>query len=218
MSSVTSQPVSRLGQLGLWDAVSIIVGIVIGTTIFKVPWLIFNFTGNQVWGLLVWVIGGLIALIGAFCYAELATTYPKAGGDYFYLSKGFGPMTGFLFGSAQLTVVMPASIGAMAYVFADFFLKTYLAYFEHPLVVDLPIGDDGLKLDPYFAVGMIVVVAVALTNILGVFVGKTVQNLLTFAKIVALVALIVCGFCWQEPGAGRSPRCHRGPWLWAAWR
>ena len=94
MSSVTNQPESRPGQLGLWDAVSIIVGIVIGTTIFKVPWLIFGNTIDPIWGLLVWVLGGGIALIGAFCYAELATTYPKAGGDYFYLSKGFGLTTG----------------------------------------------------------------------------------------------------------------------------
>src|SRR5437867_10012099 len=93
------------GQLGLFSTICIIVGIVIGTTIYKVPWLIFANTADPRWGLLVWVFGGLIALVGAFCYAELATTFPKAGGDYYYLTHSFGPTTGFLFGWAQLIVL-----------------------------------------------------------------------------------------------------------------
>src|SRR5207249_3656968 len=120
MSSSPNESTAGQGQLGLWDAVSIIIGIVIGTMIYVLPWLIFSNTYDPLWGLLVWVVGGLVAIVGAFCYAELATTYPKAGGDYYYLSKGFGPATGFLFGWAQLTVVMPASIGVMACVFAEY--------------------------------------------------------------------------------------------------
>jgi basic amino acid/polyamine antiporter, APA family len=200
MSSASKESASnQQGQLGLWDAISIIVGIVIGTTIYKVPWLIFSNTANPTWGLMVWVIGGLIALIGAFCYAELATTYPKAGGDYYYLSRGFGPGTGFLFGWAQLTVVMPASIGAMAYVFADFFQKAFFP--NQVLEFKVPIGAHEYIFDPYFAIAAIAVLAVAFTNILGVFLGKLVQNLLTFAKILGLGALIICGLCWYEPGA-----------------
>src|SRR5437899_1430295 len=149
MSSSANESTASQGQLGLWDAISIIVGIVIGTTIYKVPWLIFSNTADPIWGLLVWVIGGAIAMIGAFCYAELATTYPRSGGDYYYLSRAFGPGTGFLFGWAQLTIVMPASIGAMASVFADFLLKEFLpdiAYFE------LPIGERVYLLEPNFTI------------------------------------------------------------------
>src|SRR5437868_4669891 len=90
------------GQLGLWDAASIIVGIVIGTTIFEMPWLIFQNTPNPWMGLAVWVFGGFLALLGGLCYAELATTYPRAGGDYYYLTRAFGRCVGFLFGWAQL--------------------------------------------------------------------------------------------------------------------
>jgi basic amino acid/polyamine antiporter, APA family len=199
MSSSAKEASAGPGQLGVLDAVSIIVGIVIGTTIYMVPQLIFGSTSNPLWGLLVWVFGGLLALIGAFCYAELATTYPKAGGDYYYQSKAFGPATGFLFGWAQLTVVMPASIGAMAYVFADFFLKEFFR--KGGLVFTLPIGENGVTLDPHFAIAAIVVLVLAFTNILGVFLGKTVQNLLTLAKIVGIGGLIICGLGWPKEGA-----------------
>jgi basic amino acid/polyamine antiporter, APA family len=199
MSSSANENKSSLGQLGLWDAVSIIVGIVIGTTIYKVPWLIFGNTYDPYWGLGVWVLGGVLALIGAFCYAELATTHPKAGGDYYYLTQAFGPTTGFLFGWAQLAVVMPASIGAMAYVFADFFLSAF--YPKGGLDFEFHVSNYDIKLDPYFAISGIVVLVLAVTNILGVFVGKMVQNLLTLAKVVGIGSLIVCGLCWYQPGA-----------------
>ncbi len=83
-------------QLGLGDAVSIIIGIVVGVSIFKVPSMVFN-NVETVWGGLgVWALGGLLSLIGALCYAELATTYPRSGGDYVYLVTGLRLLGGFL--------------------------------------------------------------------------------------------------------------------------
>jgi amino acid transporter len=198
MSAAPHEPPARQGKLGVLDAISIIVGIVIGTTIYKVPGLIFSATADPIWGLGVWVIGGLLAMIGAFCYAELATTYPRAGGDYYYLSRAFSPGTGFLFGWAQLTVVMPASIGVMAYVFADFFLQTLPEWRPE---FEVPLGAQTVKLDPYFAVAAIVIVAFTFTNCLGVFLGKWVQNLLAFAKIIGLGSIIVAGLGWGAPDA-----------------
>src|SRR5262245_50123135 len=107
-----SQPVKP--QLGLFDAVSIMVGIVIGASIYKSPPLIFGNVSSP-----AWVLGGVLSLIGAFCYAELASTYPRSGGDYVYLSRAFGPWAGFFFGWAQLAVVITASIGMMAFIFAE---------------------------------------------------------------------------------------------------
>jgi amino acid transporter len=209
MSSTSNE---SAGQLGLWDAISIIVGIVIGTTIYMEPSTIFFFSLDPVWGLSVWVIGGLIALIGAFCYAELATTYPRAGGDYYYLSRGFGPGTGFLFGWAQLTLVMPASVGAMAYAFASYFLDAF--YPKQSIVFELPVGDRTYTFDPYFAIAAMVVTALTFTNILGVFVGKTVQNLLTIAKVLGVGGLIIAGLCWYEPGAWEyTPKDASTPYL-----
>jgi len=175
------------GGLGLWDAISIMVGIVIGTTIFKIPWLIFSNASDPWMGLLVWLVGGLLALVGAFCYAELATTYPRSGGDYNYLTNAFGPWAGFLFGWAQLIVVLTASIGAMAYVFGDF------ATGIRDLKQDFDIG-----VSSEFMYAFLAVVVLSLLNIVGVTLGKIAQNLLTFAKIIGLIAILVAGFGWPQ--------------------
>src|SRR5262245_56374520 len=111
-----NQPVKP--RLGLFDAVSIMVGIVIGATVYESPPVIFSNVSTPEWGIAVWVIGGVLSLIGALCYAELASTYPRMGGDYVYLTRAFGGWCGFLFGWAQLTVVITASIGSMAFIFA----------------------------------------------------------------------------------------------------
>src|SRR3989304_6130810 len=107
-------------RLGLWDAVSIIVGIVVGTAIFKSPMMVFQNTTGPWQALGAWLLGGALSLCGALCYAELATTYPRDGGDYEYLSRAYGRWLGFLFGGCQLPVIFSASIGTMAYAFADY--------------------------------------------------------------------------------------------------
>src|SRR3712207_3034652 len=91
-------------RLGLWDAVSLIVGIIIGVGIFRAPADVFGSVPGPWTGLLVWALGGAFALVGALCFAELASTYPRSGGEYVYLTRAFGPLVGFLFAWAQLTV------------------------------------------------------------------------------------------------------------------
>ena len=178
------------GKLGAWDAASIIVGIVIGTTIFELPWLIFQNTPNPWAGLAVWVFGGFLALMGGLCYAELGATYPKAGGDYYYLTHAFGRGTGFLFGWAQLIVILPASIGLMAFVFAMRASEVYTL----PDFADL-----GLSSEFYYAAIAILVITVL--NLLGVTLGKTAQNALTAAKALGLIAIVVCGLAIVRPEA-----------------
>ncbi len=176
------------GQLGLFSVVCIIVGIVIGASIFQIPWLIFLHTSDPWTALAVWLFGGILALVGAFCYAELATTYPRAGGDYVYLTRAFGPWCGFLFGWAQLSVVMTASIGAMAYVFATFATPLYRLEDTYT----------GFGLSSEFLYAALAVAVLSLLNILGVTLGKVAQNLLTLAKLVGLVAIVVAGFGWGQ--------------------
>src|SRR5437764_1352131 len=113
-----AQPVGA--RLGLWDAVSIIVGIVVGAGIYETPPLILKNVSGPGMALTVWALGGVLSLIGALCYAELAATYPRSGGDYVYLTRAYGPLVGFLFGWGQLAVVLTANIGMMAYIFADY--------------------------------------------------------------------------------------------------
>lgn len=163
-------------HLGLWDAVSIIVGIVVGTAIFKTPQLVFGNVAGPWQGLGCWALGGVLALIGSLCYAELATTYPRMGGDYVYLTRAFGRGVGFLFGWAQLAVILTGSIGAMAYAFGDYSVALW----------DLP---------PTSAVCFALAAVVVLTglNLLGLVFGKVVQNVLTGVKVLGLAAIVVAG-------------------------
>lgn len=174
------QPIKA--QLSLWDAVSIIIGIVIGATIYRSPQIIMNAVTTPWMGLAVWAVGGLLAVIGALCYAELATTYPRSGGDYVYLSRAFGPWAGFLFGWAQLAVVLTASIGIMAFVFGDYAVALW-------------------KLDEGWTapIAAAAVVVLTLLNFLGVIFGKITQNVLTVVKVLGLGGIAYAGFTYGQP-------------------
>src|SRR5262245_65911562 len=100
----SDQPVR--GTLGLWDAVSIIVGIVVGAGIYQTAPFILKHVDSPQTALITWGVGGLLSLNGALCYAELATTYPRTGGDIVYLSRAYGRWAGFLFGWVQLSVIL----------------------------------------------------------------------------------------------------------------
>jgi basic amino acid/polyamine antiporter, APA family len=182
-SETASEP-SVKSHLGLWDAVSIIVGIVIGAGIYETAPAIFGLAGSPGKAMLAWVAGGVLSVVGALCYAELATTYPRQGGDYFFLRRAFGPWAGFLFGWSQLTVIMSGSLGLMAFIFADYAVRLFGA---------TPAAAPG------FAVASIVVISAM--NILGLRTGQRTQNVLTSAKVLGLGAIIVAGLCWPQGGS-----------------
>src|SRR5512136_1421633 len=100
--------------------IAVIVGIVIGTGIFMTPSIVAANTGRADVFFLTWLAGGIISLIGALCYAELATAYPHTGGDYYYLKRAFGRKVGFLFVWSRMTVIQPGSIAMLAFVFGDY--------------------------------------------------------------------------------------------------
>lgn len=164
-------------ELSLFDSTSIIVGIIIGSGIYQMAPDIAKGAGSG-WGVIgLWIIGGLLSLCGAMSYAELATAYPVAGGDYVYLSKAYGRWAGFLFGWAQLTVVRPGDIAVMAFAFA-----TYIRAIYDPLA-----GNPGVS-QRLFAGAAVLVLTII--NILGVTQGKWTQNVLTTAKAVGLLAIV----------------------------
>jgi amino acid transporter len=221
-----ARPASRpalQAHLSLWDAVSIIVGIVIGATIYKSPQLIMANVSSPTMGLLAWGLGGVLSLIGALCYAELATTYPRSGGDYVYLSRAFGDWCGFLFGWAQLAVLLTASMAMMAFVFGDYAVRIWpppdttvpaeLRAEETQLRASLEAQKTKLdessawqalqaQIRPYntrrelWTAGFaaLAVVALALTNIVGVVLGKMMQNVLSLVKLIGLGAIVYAGF------------------------
>src|SRR5688500_18261906 len=108
--------------LSVADAIAVVVGIVIGAGIFVLPPLVAGQVGSPTTFMAVWLAGGAISLIGALCYAELATTYPDAGGEYHFLHRGLGPGTAFLFAWARMTVIQTGSIAIHA-----FFIGKYVA-------------------------------------------------------------------------------------------
>ena len=178
-------------QLGLFDAVSIMVGIVIGVGIYESPARVAANVPGPTALLLVWALGGLLAFIGALCYAELATAYPRSGGDYVYLTRAFGSWVGFLYGWAELLVIRTGSIAAMAFVFSDY--VTRLA----------PLGPRSPLLYAAIIVGLL-----SLVNVLGVREGKWTQNALTVSKVLGLSAVAVVGVVSPFEGHPGPPVTH----------
>jgi amino acid transporter len=168
-------------QLTLFDATCIIVGIIIGSGIYKTSPMIAGMAGNS-WALMgAWVLGGAIALVGALCYAELTTTYPEEGGDYVYLSRGFGRHAGFLFAWAEYWIVRPGNVGMMAFVFATFAYKLYPWQLGPSRDVDQAVY------------ASLAVVVLTVLNCLGVRTGSLTQNLLTSVKVLGLLAVVLVG-------------------------
>ncbi len=169
-------------HLSLLDSTSIIVGIIIGASIFRSTPLIAGQVPNVGWLVGVWVIGAVFSLIGAICYAELATAYPKEGGDYVFLTEAFGRKIGFLFAWAQFWIVRPGSVGTLAFVFAEYANQLCpLDTSYRPLLI--------------YAVGAVVVLSGI--NLLGVRAGKWTQNLLTLVKFLGLLAIVAVGTCFS---------------------
>ncbi len=181
MDTNSKAPDAIEAKLGLWDAVSIIVGIIIGVGIFETPHDIFAQVPHPAYAIGVWVLGGVLAFIGALCFAELASAYPRSGGEYVYLTRAFGPLTGFLFAWSQLTVTRSGSIAGLAYIFGSR-AATLFSF------------DDRFT----FVLAGLPVVVLTIINILGVRMGTRTQNVLTVAKVLGLAALIVVGMGWGD--------------------
>jgi amino acid transporter len=171
----------------LGDAVSLIVGIIIGVGIFETPGKILERVPGPWEAMALWALGGLFALAGALCFAELASTYPRSGGEYVYLTRALGPATGFLFAWAQMTVIRTGSIAALAYIFAEQ-------------------ADSLWHLGPHTAalLAALSIAVLSLINILGVTLGTATQNLLTTAKVLGLVGIMLAGFVWGESGSSTA--------------
>jgi len=170
-------------ELRLLDAVCLVVGVIVGAGVYSFSPSIATATDSPAAVLGLWVLGGFLSLLGALCYAELGAAYPRAGGDYVYLSRAYGPWAGFLFGWAQLTLVKPGDIASMSLIFAqhaDLLLQKTIFY-----------RDD---VDWIRTLGTGVVIVVTFVHLLGVRQGKWTQNILTIAKVIALLGVISLAF------------------------
>lgn len=194
MSAVPSGGAPR-PTLGLFDAVAIIIGVVIGAGIFRAPSIVAGSVSSESVFIALWVAGGLISLVGALCYAELGSAYPNAGGEYHFLQRAYGSRLGFIFAWARMTVVQTGAIAAIGFVFGDYATEL------------LPLGE---KSSVIYA--LIAVVAITALNIVGTRESKTVQNVLTSSLLLAIAAVIIAGFVFagETPAAAARPAASSG--------
>jgi APA family basic amino acid/polyamine antiporter len=164
--------------LGLWSGIALVIGITIGSGIFRSPAGIARLVPSPTAMLGLWVLGGVITLCGALSLAELAAALPESGGFYAYLREGWGRPTAFLFGWAELVVIRASALGGISIVFGEYFLRS--------LGVDPVTHATAARA---LAAGAIAFAAAA--NILGARVGATIVGVSTVVKFAALGAIIV---------------------------
>ena len=182
-SAESSRAPQLVARLGLFDATMIVMGGIIGSGIFINSYVVARQVHTPALILGAWVIGGIVALFGAFIYAELAARLPKAGGQYAYLREAYHPALAFLYGWVLLLVIQTGGMAAVAVTFAKY-LRVLAA---------VPLSDAW--------VAAIVLAGLAIINCLGVRAGSTVQSALMILKILAIAALVVIGLTSAAPAA-----------------
>jgi APA family basic amino acid/polyamine antiporter len=178
--------------LGLLDSTMIVAGSMIGSGIFIVSGEIAQRVGSPGWLLVVWIVTGVLTVVGALSYGELAAMMPKAGGQYVYLREAFSPLWGFLYGWTLFLVIQTGTIAAVAVGFARYLGVLVPSIGEEQYLIR-PIhlfGDYAISLSTAQLVGVLLIVLLTFMNTRGLKLGKLVQNT---AKLAALFGLIVLG-------------------------
>lgn len=182
--------------LSIWDVTMITVGIVIGAGIFQTPSLVANIAGSPVWMFAAWVLGGVLSLIGALTYAELATAYPSAGGDYSFLTRAYGRNLSFLFAWARSLVIVTGSIALLGFILGDY-LTRLMSLGAHSSAI-------------YAGLAVLLLTAV---NIVGLRSSSRLQNVLTILEIGGLLFVAAAGFMLepaQAPAASAASDSNVG--------
>lgn len=174
-------------SLSVFDGALMIVGIIIGIGIFKFPQLVALNVGSETTFIAVWLLGGLVTVIGALVYAELASAYPSTGGEYHFLTRAFGRNVGFLFAWARTTVIQTGAIALVAFALGDYAQEIY------------SLGSNGPAI--YAAISLAALTAL---NIAGTSPSKTIQNLFSLVLIGAMLTIVVVGLT-NGGGAPKAP-------------
>ncbi|HZE86181.1 MAG TPA: amino acid permease, partial [Puia sp.] len=210
-------------NIGLWPAVSIVMGSVIGSGIFMKPATMAGQLGSPVLLIAVWIVGGVISIFGAMIYAELGSMFPETGGPYVYLQKIYGDFTAFLYGWSTMAVINTAALASIAFVCAD-----YGGYFIHlphfspavetsvkwhiPYIADIyPLQNFGVK-----TLAILIIVLLTGLNYLSTRSGNALQFIATIVKTLAL-ALLIGGILFSGKGSVKnfitnSPEFHLKGW------
>jgi APA family basic amino acid/polyamine antiporter len=197
-SSPTASNAEPQPVLGLREAVALIVGVVIGAGIFKAPSMVAGMTGSPEWMFTAWALGGIISLIGALCYAELATAYSNAGGDYHFLRRAYGSSISFLFAWARFSVITTGSIALLAFVFGDYLSQV------------LPLS----ALGPAWgsaAYAAAVILVLSWVNLRGIKAGASAQTWLTVIEVGGLLLVVVAALFLTGNGSAAPPPAPAPP-------
>ena len=176
-------------SLGLLDAVMLVSGSMIGSGIFIVTASMTRELGSAGWLMVAWLVAGLLTVMAALSYGELSGMMPKAGGQYVYIQRAFGPLMAFLYGWTVFTVIQTGVIAAVAMAFAKFSAVFVPAFGPDNILLDIGF----LKINAAQVLAISSIVLLTWFNSRGVKDGKTLQTLFTLAKILALMTLIVLG-------------------------
>jgi APA family basic amino acid/polyamine antiporter len=179
--------------LGLYGATSVVVGTMIGTSIFLVPSIMLRHTGSPLIVVGVWIVAGVLSMCGALGYAELGAAIPETGGEYAYLRRAYGPLMGFVYGWTQFVVAKSASVATIATAF-----MLYLTYFFprlNEVIWSKQVGGSGvtLKMTAIQVGAAIMVLMLSGLNVLGVRHSGAVQTAFTASKLGVLAILIIAG-------------------------
>ena len=187
--------------LSVTDACAMIVGLIVGAGIFGTPSIVAGAVGDESTLYMVWIAGGVFSIIGALCYAELATAFPSAGGEYHFLQRAFGRSLAFLYGWARMTVIVAGSIAVFAYLFGDYLSR----------VINLGAHSSAIW-------AALVVVVLTGVNYCGIREGKATQNVFTVLEVGGLVLIIVAGLFFAAPPAAVVPAAAGAdqPWYMGA--
>src|SRR5437879_6408137 len=184
-----SQPrITYARRLGIFSASMAVIGGIIGSGVFLGPQIVAARVGGADLTLVAWVVGGVIALAGAFCFGELGARRPRAGGGYVYLREAFGPLPAFLYGWALLLVIATGATAAVAVTFASYAV---------PLL--------GLSPRATLPLATVAIVLLSAVNCVGVKPAAVTQNVFTLLKLAALAALVAAGLFASRPNLPQPP-------------
>lgn len=175
-------------QIGIWSAVSIVIGCVVGSGVFVKPGRVLLAAGDSNHALLAWLLGGLITLAGGLTIAEVASRIPKSGGIYAYVEELYGKTWGFVCGWVQVVIYGPALMSALSLYFASLFCEFF------------SLGDNTVKSVAFFVLFMLSVVSAV-----GTHWGALISNMTTVIKLIPIAVLGVCGLLMgSEPIFGQT--------------
>jgi APA family basic amino acid/polyamine antiporter len=217
VAATAAQP-ELIKGLGLLDSTMIVVGSMIGSGIFIVSADISRQVASPGLLLLVWIVSGVMTMIGALSYGELAAAMPRAGGQYIYLRESLGPLWGFLYGWTMLLVIQTATIAAVAIGFAKFtgllfpwFSSAHWIWKFGTIGVHRfwfgALGPYEVGLNTQNLLGIATIVLLSAVNLRGLRTGAVIQNIFTITKTGALAALVLLGIFFST-AAARAANFH----------